>query len=83
MANNPIVNMFRIKELRNRLLFTLAILAIFRLGCVLTIPGINAGVLVEYFNNLAKSGENAFASYPVVHSIRNQTLFYFLDCNQV
>ena len=53
MANNPIVNMFRIKELRNRLLFTLAILAIFRLGCVLTIPGINAGVLVEYFYNLA------------------------------
>ena len=73
MANNPIVNMFRIKELRNRLLFTLAILAIFRLGCVLTIPGINAGVLVEYFNNLAKSGNNAFASYmdflPVAHSL--------------
>jgi preprotein translocase subunit SecY len=63
MANNPIANMFRIKELRNRILFTLAILAIFRLGCVLTIPGINAGVLVEYFSNLAKSGENAFASY--------------------
>ena len=63
MANNPIVNMFRIKELRNRVFFTLAILAVYRLGCVLTIPGINAEVLVSYFDELAKNGENAFASY--------------------
>ncbi len=63
MANNPIVNMFRIKELRNRMLFTLAILALFRLGCVLTIPGINAQALTTYFNGLAKNGGNAFASY--------------------
>ncbi len=63
MANNPIVNMFRIKELRNRLFFTFVILAVFRLGCVLTIPGINAEVLVNYFTELAKSNKNAFASY--------------------
>ena len=42
MAGNSIVNMFKVKELRNRLLFTLAVLAIYRLGCVLTIPGIDA-----------------------------------------
>ena len=63
MANNPIVNMFRIKELRSRLFFTFVILAVFRLGCVLTIPGVDAGVLVDYFRDLASKNRNAFASY--------------------
>lgn len=63
MASNPIVNMFKVKELCSRLLFTLLILAIFRLGSVLTIPGIDANVLLQYFDNLAAQNRNAFASY--------------------
>ena len=63
MASNPIVNMFKVKELRGRLLFTLLILAVFRLGSVLTIPGIDANVLFSYFNDLASQNKNAFASY--------------------
>ena len=63
MANNPIVNMFKVKELRSRLFFTLVILAVFRLGSVLTIPGINATLLVQYFESYAKEAESAFASY--------------------
>ena len=64
MAGNTLANMFKVKELRNRLLFTLAILAIYRLGCVLTIPGIDAKALIEYFENLlAQNKSNAFASY--------------------
>ena len=64
MAGNSIVNMFKVKELRNRLLFTLAVLAIYRLGCVLTIPGIDAQALIEYFENLLRQNKsNAFASY--------------------
>jgi len=63
MASNPIVNMFKVKELRDRLLFTLLILAIFRLGSVLTIPGIDANVLLSYFDELAKQNKNSFASY--------------------
>ena len=64
MANNPVVNMFKVKELRSRLLFTLAILAIFRLGSILTVPGINASLLLQYYSNLARdSAESAFASY--------------------
>lgn len=59
MAGNTIVNMFKVKELRNRLLFTIAVLAVYRLGCVLTIPGIDASVLFDYF----KANKNDFASY--------------------
>ena len=63
MASNPIVNMFKVKEIRDRLFFTLLILAVFRLGSVITVPGIDANVLIDYFDNLAAQGGNAFASY--------------------
>ena len=63
MAKNPIANIFRIKELRSKILFTFLILVVFRLGCVLTIPGIDASVLTKYFDDLVSSNKNAFASY--------------------
>ena len=37
--------MFRVKEIRSRVFFTLIVLAVFRLGSVLTIPGINPEAL--------------------------------------
>ena len=63
MANNPLVNMFRVKELRERIFFTLGILFIFRLGSVLPVPGVDPHALKGYFNNLASQGGNAFAAY--------------------
>lgn len=60
---NQIGNMFKIKEFRSRLLFTLLGLAIFRMGSVITIPGVNASVLLAYFDELARQNNNAFASY--------------------
>ena len=41
MASNPLVDIFRIKDLRDRILFTVAMLLVFRLGAVLPIPGVN------------------------------------------
>ena len=42
-------NIFRIPDLRNRVLFTLALLAVYRLGAHVTIPGINAELLEQFF----------------------------------
>jgi preprotein translocase subunit SecY len=42
-------NMFRIPDLRNRVLFTLALLAVYRIGAHIPTPGINADVLTEIF----------------------------------
>ena len=42
-------NMFRIPDLRKRILFTLAILAVYRLGAFLPTPGINTDVLTQLF----------------------------------
>jgi preprotein translocase subunit SecY len=44
-----IKNMFRIPDLRNRVLFTLALLAVYRIGAHIPTPGINAAVLDEMF----------------------------------
>lgn len=40
-------NAFSTKEVRNRILYTLFVLAIFRLGTFITVPGVNASVLKE------------------------------------
>ena len=61
MANNPIVNMFKVKELRSRIFFTLVVLAVYRLGSVLTIPGINPQALTTYFKSFERG--NAFVDY--------------------
>ncbi len=61
MANNAFVNVFRIKELRERILFTIGILIVFRLGSVLTIPGIDPHALSVYFKSHVSG--NAFVDY--------------------
>ena len=61
MANNAFVNVFRIKELRDRILFTIGVLIVFRLGSVLTIPGIDPHALSAYFQSQVRG--NAFVDY--------------------
>src|SRR3981081_324763 len=48
-------NMFRIEDLRNRVLFSLRLLAFYRIGAYIPIPGINAGVLDQLFSQAAGS----------------------------
>ena len=43
------LNIFRIKELRNKLLFTIAMLAVYRIGFWIPIPGVNQSALLEFF----------------------------------
>ncbi|QNI36244.1 preprotein translocase subunit SecY [Edaphobacter albus] len=43
-------NIFRIPDLRKRVLFTLGMLAVYRLGSHIPTPGINGSMLAEFFN---------------------------------
>src|SRR6266850_1037027 len=45
------LNSVKIPELRRRILFTLAVIVIVRLGAAITTPGVNAGVLQEWFRS--------------------------------
>ena len=59
---NSLVSIFRVKELRERILFTFGILIIFRVGAVLPIPGINARELAAFFLSQVNTG-NAIVDY--------------------
>ena len=49
MANNPIANLFKIPELKEKILFTLMVLFIYRLGAHVTAPGIDVTALQAQF----------------------------------
>ncbi len=51
-----LINVFRIAELRNKVLFTLAMLAVYRLGHFIPLPGVNQQALQEFFQNQVESG---------------------------
>lgn len=63
MASNPIADIFRIRDLRDRVIFTLAMLAIFRLGATIPIPGINLNALQLYFTSQQAGGGISVTDY--------------------
>jgi preprotein translocase subunit SecY len=53
-------NCFKIPELKSRILFTLLVLAVCRLEAVVRVPGLNGGVLADYFDKHAAQGNSVF-----------------------
>jgi preprotein translocase subunit SecY len=49
---NPIPNLFRVPELKDKILFTLLMLLIYRVGAHITVPGLDIGALREQFGQL-------------------------------
>jgi len=69
-----IANVFRIRDLRNRLMFTLALLAVYRLGSFIPTPGINLARWEEFFaHNL--SGIFGFFDVFAGGNVRRLTIF--------
>ena len=68
-------NIFKIEELRNRLLFTLALLVVVRIGAHITLPGIDAGLLAEAQKN--QSDNTLFGLYDmfVGGAFKNAAIF--------
>ncbi|HEB83833.1 MAG TPA: preprotein translocase subunit SecY [Bacteroidetes bacterium] len=67
-------NIFKIPELRRRIFFTLAIFVIYRLGGHIPVPGINAGVLGQFFQERANT---LFGLYDMFSggNLRRATIF--------
>jgi preprotein translocase subunit SecY len=59
---NPLFVIFRVKELRDRIIFTALMLIVFRIGAIIPIPGINVRELTAFFQSQANSG-NAIVDY--------------------
>jgi len=49
---NPIPNLWRVPELKDKILFTLLMLLIYRFGAHITVPGLDVGALKEQFGQL-------------------------------
>ncbi len=52
MVGSGFGNVFKIPELRRRLFYTAALLAVYRIGVYIPTPGINAGALKDLFNQM-------------------------------
>jgi preprotein translocase subunit SecY len=63
MAGSAILNIFRIKDLRERLLFTIGVLVIYRLGCQVPVPGINVNALKVFYLAQSSTGGNGIVDY--------------------
>jgi preprotein translocase subunit SecY len=56
-------NIGRITELRQRILFTFALLAVYRVGAFIVTPGINADVIRSFFDQLAGTMFGVFSLF--------------------
>lgn len=69
-----LVNALKVKDIRTRILFTIFIMVVFRMGCVITIPGIDATAVQETLNNLLGAEGNALLSVFSGGSLENMSI---------
>ncbi|MCK4655345.1 MAG: preprotein translocase subunit SecY [Candidatus Cloacimonetes bacterium] len=60
---DSISNIFKIPDLKKKILFTALILIIYRLGSFIPIPGINAGALKEFLSSASRAGGTLFGMF--------------------
>ncbi|MBQ9198866.1 MAG: preprotein translocase subunit SecY [Lachnospiraceae bacterium] len=67
-------NALKVKEIRNGLLFTLLILVVIRLGCLIPVPGLNTQAVKEYLEG-ALGDANSFLSSFTGGSFTQMSIF--------
>lgn len=72
------LNIWRIKELRNKLLFTIGMLVIYRIGFFIPLPGVDQSALNEWAESAADSGVGSLINYVGIFtggSLSQSTIF--------
>ena len=59
-------NAFKIKELRNRLLFTFAMMVVIRFGSQLPTPGVKSEVFAQWFAAQTSASGGAFSFFDAI-----------------
>src|SRR5438105_15727557 len=70
-----LANIFRIPDLRKRVLFTLAMLAVYRLGGHIPTPGINADAMQQLFQRYGQGNMLGFLDLMGGGNLRRLTIF--------
>lgn len=73
--SNTISDIFKMKDLRKKILFTLLILAITRVGAVIPVPGVNPRVLSNYFESGASNAITEYLNFFSGGAFSNFSLF--------
>lgn len=60
---NAFLNIFRIPELRNKVLFTVGLLCIYRIGFAIPLPAVDQSSMVEHFQQQSNTGVGRVAEY--------------------
>jgi len=68
-------NIFKIPELRNRIFFTLAMLAVYRIGAHIPVPGIEPSALADFFSEQKRGTFLAFFDMFSGGALRRLTIF--------
>lgn len=73
--SSAVVNIFKIPDLRKRVLFTLFMLIVYRIGAHIPIPGINVEALRDYFVEAENSGVLDFFDLFAGGALKRFTIF--------
>ena len=68
-------NIFRIPELKNRVLFTFAILLVYRIGIHVPIPGVNVGALASFLSKQTAGGILGFMNLFSGGALKQASIF--------
>lgn len=52
---SALINIFRIADLKKRVIFTLFLIAVYRIGCYVPTPGIDGRALAEFFSHMGRT----------------------------
>ncbi len=52
---SPLINSFKIPDLKKRLIITGALIAVYRIGCYIPTPGIDGAALTEFFSRVGRT----------------------------
>ena len=69
-----LMNALKVKEIRMKILFTLAMLALIRLGSAIPVPGMNTSVFKNWFQGLTESDAFGFMDRFTGGSFENMSI---------
>ncbi len=69
-------NMFRVPDLRNKILFTIAIIAVYRLGAHLPVPYVDFGAITQLKDQASNSGVVGFLDLFAGGAITSVAIFF-------
>lgn len=69
-----LMNALKVKELRNKILFTICMLGVIRLGSAIPVPGMNVSVFQNWFKNLTESDSFGFMDRFTGGSFENMSI---------